>query len=523
VGGGATGQLAPVLLPRLSDVEPSTRERIATQHASLTAAVRAGSPASQLALSFGNLGMLLMATEFFEAAAPCFENAASLAPRDARWIYYQAHAHRRLGNAAEAARLFERVLALSPGHAAASWWLGSMYLDLGRPADADVQFTSIQAVGGFDVPMLYGRGRAALAQERYGAAAAYFERLLALNTGADIARYPLGLAYRGLGRTTEAEAQMRRRGEGEIRPSDPLLEALGKLVDSALSRHALGVDASLVGDWAAAAAHFRRVIALEPDHVSARINLAVALYRVGDSEGALAEANRALEISPTEARAQYVRGAILADSGRDAEAIRVYKDAIRVNPDFVEAHLNLALLLQRNGRQQEALARYAAALLLQPALADAQFGSADVMARLGRFREARDRFSEGMAAHPSDARFAHALARVLVSAPDAAVRDGRRALALIEKLLAEGATVDRATTMALTLAELGRYDEAAGWQREALAGAARAGETGRAVLGMERNLLAFQQRRPVRQSWAENEQVDGAAGAAAVPRPVEAR
>jgi tetratricopeptide (TPR) repeat protein len=316
---------------------------------------------------------------------------------------------------------------------------------------------------------------------------------------------------------------MRRRGGSEIRPPDALLEALGQLVDSALSRHALGVDASLVGNWAAAADHFRRVIALEPDHVSAHVNLAVALHRVGDSEGALAEAIRALEISPTEARAQYVRGAILAEGGRDAEAIRVYMEAIRVNPDFVEAHLNLALLLRRNGRLQEALARYAAALSLQPALAEAQFGSGNVMARLGRFREARDRFSEGMAAHPDDARFAHALARVLASAPDATVRDGRRALALIEGLLAEVATVDRVTTMALTLAELGRYDEAAGWQREALAGAARAGETGRAVLGMERNLLAFQQRRPVRQAWAEDEQSDGPARAAPVPRPVEAR
>ena len=506
VSGGATGQLAPVLLPKLSDVERSTRERIETQHASLTSAVHAGRTAAELAGAFGNLGMVLMAAEFFEAAAPCFQNAASLAPRDARWTYYLAHAHRRQGDTAKAARLFEQVLVLSPGQAASSWWLGSMYLDLDRPADADVQFASIQAVGGFDVPMLYGRGRAALAQEQYAAAAAYFERLLALNTGADIVRYPLGLAYRGLGRTTEAEAQMRRRGGSEIRPPDPLLEALGQLVDSALSRHALGVDAALVGNWTAAVAHFRRVIALDPDHVSAHVNLAVALHRVGDFEGALAEATRALEISPTEARAQYVRGAILADRGRDAEAILVYKEAIRVNPDFVDAHLNLALLLQRNGRQQEALARYVAALALQPALAEAQFGSANALARLGRFREARDRFSEGMAAHPDDARFAHALARVLASAPDDAVRDGRRALALIEGLLAKSATVDRATTMALTLAELGRYDEAAGWQREALAGAARAGETGRAVLGMERNLLAFQQRRPVRQAWAEDEQ-----------------
>ena len=70
---------------------------------------------------------------------------------------------------------------------------------------------------------------------------------------------------------------------------------------------------------------------------------------------------------------------------------------------------------------------------------------------------------------------AHALARLLATAPDASVRDGARAKAIVEELLKGQKTTDLGETMAMTLAELGEYSEAAAVQREIIAAAGKAG------------------------------------------------
>ena len=57
------------------------------------------------------------------------------------------------------------------------------------------------------------------------------------------------------------------------------------------------------------------------------------------------------------------------------------------------------------------------------------------LVRLRRYREARDRLADAMNIYPDQPGFAHALARVLAAAPDDGVRDGRRALALVQTLL----------------------------------------------------------------------------------------
>src|SRR5437899_1579148 len=89
-------------------------------------------------------------------------------------------------------------------------------------------------------------------------------------------------------------------------------------------------------------------------------------------------------------------------------------------------------------------------------------------------REARDRLQEGMKQYPDRPAFVHALVRLLAAAPDAAVRDGQAALALMRDVLArEPRGVEVGELMAMTQAELGQFGEAVTWQREALAAADR--------------------------------------------------
>ena len=88
-----------------------------------------------------------------------------------------------------------------------------------------------------------------------------------------------------------------------------------------------------------------------------------------------------------------------------------------------------------------------------------------------------------------------------------APRDGQRAMVVMQSLLANPRTTDLGETMAMTLAELGQYEEAVAWQREAMAAAERGGRAD-LVQGMAENLALYQRHMPCRTPWRDD---DGAA------------
>lgn len=85
----------------------------------------------------------------------------------------------------------------------------------------------------------------------------------------------------------------------------------------------------------------QKAIALKPEYVTARVNLAVAY----------------------------------ADMGRNEEAIQALREALRINPNFPEAHIahyNLGVNYERLAQFDLALREYEAALLLRPDFAAAR-------------------------------------------------------------------------------------------------------------------------------------------------------
>jgi hypothetical protein len=126
------------------------------------------------------------------------------------------------------------------------------------------------------------------------------------------------------------------------------------------------------------------------------------------------------------------------------------------------------------------------------------------LVRLGRYNEASRRLSAGLTIHPNHPGLAHALARLLAAAPDNRVRDGRRALSVMQMLSDQQRTMDLGETMAMVFAEVGQYDQAVEWQRQAVAGARRAGREELAQR-MTENLRMYERRQPCRTPWRTGE------------------
>ena len=490
-------------LPDLSAADVFVRDQVRAQHASLMAIVETPTAnAAARADAYGDMGKLLMAAALHDAAEPHLRRAQTLAPDDARWPYYLGHLHRTTGALEDSVAAFDGVLRLRPDDALTLLWLGEVHLLLGRPEEAEPLFRTQLAMQPDSVVAHVGIGRAALAVSDYARAVEFLEEGLRLSGQTAVGvHYPLALAYRGLGRLDRAEAHLRQRADVAILAEDPLMEELDTLIESPRAYERRGNRALSRGDWVTAAEHFRRGLVLEPADRTLRHRLGTVLFQMGDPTGAFAEFERILQTAPDFALAHFSLGVLLEGAGRRSEAIARFETAARHEPAHVEARLALAGLLRREGRFEEALAQYervmAEGAAGDPRIEEAPFGHAVTLVRLGRHADARDRFSEGMAAYPDQPIFVHALARLLGGSTDPRVRNGARALALMEGLPEAARTLDLGESLAMALAATGRFGEAASWQRNAVDRAARGGRSD-LVPGMREKLTHYERGLPWR-------------------------
>jgi tetratricopeptide (TPR) repeat protein len=509
--------LLPVVLPDLKGMHESVQKQLREAYASLLmlqSGKETQKPASepqrgQRNEAYGDLGKLLMAGNYLDVAEHCFRNAQTLAPGDFRWPYYLGHLSISKGGLTTAAEHFEQVVRLRPMDFATLVWLGYVYTELGRPDAAEAILTKASALGP-DIPaVLYQLGRASLAKQDYATAARHLEEALRLNPAATVIHYPLAMAYRALGDLEKAQSNLDRI-KGRAGPGaamtvpDPLMAEVRTILRSPEVHGELGQQASARGDWPEAAKQFRKALDLSPDSADMRVNLALTLNRMGDARAAMAELEAAIRLDPRLARAHFMMGTLQERSGRDQEAIDRYTAAVTHDPGLVEAHLRLADALRRIGRLEASLSSYQQVLELDPDREEARFGEAMALVRLTRHREARERLRVAMNLHPEQPAFAQALARLLAASHDPQVRDGQRALELVQTLAAEHKTTSVAETMAMALAEVGRFADAAEWQRLAMVVAVDAGHPD-AARRMAANLALYQRHEACRTPWRDDD------------------
>jgi tetratricopeptide (TPR) repeat protein len=124
------------------------------------------------------------------------------------------------------------------------------------------------------------------------------------------------------------------------------------------SLHALEGDLLRAkGDFAAAAAEYRKAIAIKPSFLAAHLGLARSLksdHRVDQAEQ---EVRSVLELSPDDAEGNYLMGEILVDQSQPANALPFLLKALHAAPDEIPyVHADLSSVYEDQGDTTKAIA-----------------------------------------------------------------------------------------------------------------------------------------------------------------------
>ncbi|HUP41848.1 MAG TPA: tetratricopeptide repeat protein [Thermoanaerobaculia bacterium] len=471
--------LVEVPEPSLEGLEPAVAEQLASARRELERyySIEQAPPAER-AEAYGELGRLYHVYELAAPAEAAYRNAHSLSPGDPRWAYYLAYLLQGGGRFEEAAELYGRILAIEETLPALVH-LGESYLELGRLDEAESALRRVLA-GAPESPSARAlMGQIALSRGEHALAVDYLQSALAAVPQATRLHYPLALAYRGLGEMEKAQEHLALRGEIGVRPPDPLIDELEELRTGERVHLLRGRTAFRFGDFEAAVREFRQAVAAEPESVAARNNLGSALGQLGDRIGAIHQFRQVLERAPDNVTAHFNLGLLLGLEGAAEEAVAHLERATALAPGDGEAWRLLAEALVRLGRSDEALAAYTRAAGPGAFDPDIRLGEVQLLVNLGRFADALQRLDETHAIMPRNPRVVNAYARFLAGSPDPSLRDGERALELIEPLVEVQPTAAHVETLALSLAEAGRCDEAAQWQQRVIQAFQQAGDTAR--------------------------------------------
>ena len=172
----------------------------------------------------------------------------------------------------------------------------------------------------------------------------------------------------------------------------------------------LGLTEQQVGNPAKAIELMTRALTIAPDHPDAlanRGNVYKLLDRLDEAE---ADYRRALELRPDEPSTLCNLGTVRRARGDYEGAVALFRAAIARRPDHAASWQNLASTFENMGKRTEAAEAYREAARLEPDSLETFHNSGVAFSVAGRYQEAAQAYRRCLALAPDDARAAHLLA-----------------------------------------------------------------------------------------------------------------
>ncbi|MGY6587739.1 MAG: tetratricopeptide repeat protein [Wenzhouxiangella sp.] len=439
---------------------------------------RAGGQSVVRAQAYAVYGDVLLAHGFAEQASQAYLNARALAPTVLDWPYLLGVIAAGEGRLDEALSLFDEALDIDGWDRPALARRGQVQLERGELDASERDFQRLLQLQPNSAVALAGLGRVSLARNQYEQAANYLERALNQSPSATRLFQPLGMAYRGLGRSDDARAALARVGEGQPSMTDPALDRVAEQSRSAQYFLEVGLERATAGDLHAARQALLSALALEPGNLAVLENYGQVAARQGDLEEARATFRRMVQIDRGNAEYFMMLGQVDELRGDPSEAIAAYQQALTLQPGMMAAREGLAFATLAKGELAEADQRF-------ETLASESEGSAE---RRFRFWQAKTWLAKGDcdraadlldlladSSEQADPMVLSAIARIRSSCRRADEAGLDEALEWAEVIYDNEPDVESAATLAMVHAARGEFDDAVDFQAQAMFEALRDG------------------------------------------------
>lgn len=357
-----------------------------------------------------NQAVLLHQQGQLAEAAPLYQQVLAGAPHHFQAQYLLGMLHYQSGQFAQALTAAEQALALNPQSLEAMMLKAAAAQAIGRKAEALGCLAAIvaQQPGHADAWYNYGVVLAELGQANEAVAA--FDHVLAImpNPSAWTNR---GAALQALGRDTEALASFDQavaldpRFVPALFNRGTLLLGLKRFDEAAKAFEGLLVHAPQAADawnnygaalhgldrYPEALAGYDRAVAIKPDYAAAWKNRGLTLMSMQRFDDALASFDRALSLADM-ADAWMARGEVLRHREQFAQAIESYDRALALGADGAAIWAGRATCLQMVWRLEDAQASVEKALAQEPDNLHALAVKGSLLCEMGRFPEGMDSY-----------------------------------------------------------------------------------------------------------------------------------
>ena len=263
------------------------------------------------------------------------------------------------------------------------------------------------------------------------------------------------------------------------------------------------------GDFDGVLADLNELVRLDP-HNDQNYYTRSHIYREkSDWDGIIANWTEAIANNPTNTDYLYTRARAYQNHNKDfAKAIADYNKIVELEPNKPRHYMARGFAYERENLFEMAITNYSELIQLNPTNSDGYLGRAGAYFHDGQYKEARKDFDRGIQLNPENWAGYTGLAYFLAICPDASFRNGREALKMAQKGYdlnqppEAWISVHCASALAVAYAEVGNFDNAIRYQKQALDTVSNAQGWGLAKEDLEKMkecLALFEQHKPYRE------------------------